>query len=59
MYFSCKVPVIRDKFQQNFKFFDKISKNTRISNFLKILPGGSPIVPCRPTDTQDEASSHF
>jgi len=34
--FSCKVPVILDRFQRNFNFDDRVSKYTQISNFIKI-----------------------
>ena len=35
---SCKVPVFWSKFNEN--FLDRFSKNTQISNFMKILPVG-------------------
>jgi hypothetical protein len=38
---SCKVPAILVMFWWNFNFLDILSKNTRISNFMKFRPVGS------------------
>jgi len=38
---SRKVPVILDIFYWNFNFLDIISKNTEISDFMKIRPVGA------------------
>ena len=37
----CKVPVIPARFSENVNFLDKFSKNTQISNLMKILPVGA------------------
>ena len=38
---SCKVPVILVRLPWNLNFIDNFSKNTRISNFMKIRPMGA------------------
>jgi len=35
---SCKVPVFLVRFYWNLNFFNKVSKNTQISHFIKIRP---------------------
>jgi hypothetical protein len=37
---SCKVPIIPNRFQLNLNFIDGFSKNTQISNLMKIRPVG-------------------
>jgi len=37
----CKVPVILDRVLWNFNFHNRLSKNTQISNLLKIRPVGA------------------
>jgi hypothetical protein len=34
---SCKIPVILLRFEKNLNFLDKFSKNTQISNLMKIV----------------------
>jgi len=52
---SCTVRVIVVRFQRNLNnFLDKFSKNTEISNFMKIHPVGDGRI-----DRHDEAVSHF
>ena len=38
---SCEVPVIINRLQLNLKFIDGFSKNTQISNLMKIRPVGA------------------
>ena len=38
---SCKAPVIVVIFSCNLDFLDRFSRNTQISNFIKILPVGA------------------
>jgi len=40
---SCKVPFILVRLYWKFNFLDRLSKNTQISNFMKILPVGAEI----------------
>ena len=48
---SCKVPVILVRFWRDLNFLDRFSKNTQISNFMKIRSvGGDRVVPCGRTD---------
>jgi len=35
----CKLPVILSDYAEPFIFFDRLSKNTEIINFIKIRPG--------------------
>ena len=38
---SCKVVVILSRFQRNLNLLNRLSKNTRLSNFMKIRPVGT------------------
>jgi len=38
---SCEVPVILVRFKRNLNFLERCSKNTEISNFMKIRPVGT------------------
>jgi len=38
---SCKVPVIFVSFELNSNFLDRFSKNTQISNLMKMSPVGA------------------
>ena len=51
----CKVLVILVRFQWNFYFLGRFSKNTQISNFIKILPVGTELLYAyRRTDGQTD-----
>ena len=58
---SCKVPVIRHKNLMKLEFFfDKLSKNSQISNFMKICPGRLISFHAdRRTERHDEANIRF
>ena len=57
---SCKVPVILDRFWWNFNFLNRFSKNTQISNFMKIRPVGDALFHTdRQTDKNNVASCRF
>jgi hypothetical protein len=59
---SCKVPITLMTYWCNLKFLDIFSKNTQISNFMKICPlGAEPLHADGETETdrRDEASSHY
>jgi hypothetical protein len=42
---SCKVPAILVRFYCIFNFLDIFSKNTQVSNFMKIRPVGAELFP--------------
>ena len=47
-------------FNKNLKFLEKISKNTQISNFMKIRPERAELFHTdRQTDRYDEANSRY
>jgi hypothetical protein len=51
----CEVLVILVRFQLNFYFLGRFSKNTQISNFMKILPVGTKLLRAyRRTDGQTD-----
>ena len=57
---SCKVPVILVRFYWNLNFLYIFSKNTLISNFIKIRPLGAELSHVdRRTNRHDEANSRF
>jgi hypothetical protein len=63
-WYSCKVPVIPARFSWNFKFLDRFSKNTRISNFMKFRSVGADMFHADGqtkgrTDRHNEGNSHF
>jgi hypothetical protein len=41
---SCKVSVVLVRFERNLKFVDRFSKNTEMSNFLKIRSSGTDLL---------------
>jgi len=53
---SCEVPVMFVRLKLNRKFFNRCSKNTTISNFMRIYPV---VVPCGQTDRHEEANIRF
>ena len=60
---SCKVLVILSDFNENC-FLDRFSKNTQISNFMKIRPMGAELFHAdrltdRQTDRHEETNSGF
>jgi hypothetical protein len=57
---SYKVPDLLVIFDLYLKFFERFSKNTQISNFMKIGPVGAEVFHADGrTDAQDETNSHF
>jgi hypothetical protein len=57
--FSCKVIVILNRIQSNFNFLGSFSKNTQISNFMKICPVGAELFHADGGTFIDEASNTF
>jgi len=58
--FSCKVQSVLVRFQRDFKYRDKFSRSTQISNLMKIrLVGAEPFHPDRRTDRNDKANNRF
>jgi hypothetical protein len=53
-WFSCKVPVTPVRFEWDLNFRDRFSKNSKISNFMKIRPVGAELFH---PDRKDEATS--
>ena len=67
-WFSCKVPFILVLFEWNLNFLYGFSKNTQISNFMKICPLGAELFHAGRrtdartdgrTDKHDEANNRF
>jgi hypothetical protein len=54
----CKIPFIIIRILMKLKVFDRFSKNTQVSNFMKIRPVGTELFYAyRQTDRHDEANS--
>jgi hypothetical protein len=57
---SCKVPVVIVRFERNLKFINRFSKNTEMSNFLKISPSGTELLFAEgQTDRHDVVNSRI
>ena len=57
---SCKVPVIHVRYKWNLNFLDRFSKNTPVSNFMKIFPVGAKFFHADgQTDIHNAAHSRF
>jgi hypothetical protein len=56
---SCKLPSILARFSRNFNFLDIFSKNTQISNFMKIRPVGAALFHTDRQTGTAEANSRF
>ena len=57
---SCKVPVTPVRFQWNLNFLNRFSRNTQMSNFMKIPPVGTELFHTDGrTERHDEANSRF
>ena len=59
-----KVPVILVRIYKNLNSLERFSKNTQISNLMKVRPVGAELFHAekqadRQTDRHDEADSHF
>jgi hypothetical protein len=57
---SGKIPTVLFRFYWNLDFLDRFSKNTQISNFMKICPVGAELFHTDgQTDSYDYANSRF
>ena len=57
---SCKVAVILVRLLRNWNLLERFSKNTKISNFMKIRPAGAELLHADgQTDGYDEDNSCF
>jgi hypothetical protein len=53
-----KYPLFLLDFNETWNFLDRFSKNTQLSNFMKIRPVGAELF-MRTTDRRDEVNSRF
>ena len=54
-----KCPLFLSDFDETLINFDKISKNTQISNAIKMRPVGAESIPCGRTDRHGEANGRI